>query len=580
MSGSSPSRAYQTCTVHSQAEMEHHREPESDEKLPGSQPYASSLLHETEHDTIEERKTPPKTLSFYLAFLALCIIVFIVSIDATALSVALPRIALDLHGTTLESFWASLSFLLAVAITQPLYNSISDVVGRLIPLYASFVFFFIGCVVFAVGQSMSVVITGRVLQGLGAGGLDVLSDVILADITTLKERPLYIGLFAIPMALGSILGPLLGALLSQGPGWRWIGWINLPIAGAGFILAVFFLRLKPIEKTLDQKLKSLDWIGLGLFALGSTIFTLPLSWAGSIYSWSSWRTLLPLLLGLLILIVLGFYERKPKEAVFPYRIFRNATAFVTLIGSFIHGAVLYSAILYLPLFFQAVNLETTLQSAISFLPLAASVVFFSVMGAGAVETLRKYRWSIVGSWVLSALGTGLWALFDNNSGKGLRAGLQMIAGAGLGVLFTVQFVPMQASCERTDDHGLAVGILTSFRLLGALIGISLCSTVFNSVFSSSIRELGDLPTGLEPLKDVKEAIGMIPLLRTIEMDPGTKLSLIDSYRTALMAIFLMLTGFSVLGLATSVFTQDLSLETEELGRQSMRASEKSGGDVA
>lgn len=108
------------------------------------------------------------------------------------------KITQDLHGTTLEAFWTSLSFILAIVITQPIYITISDVLGRKIPLYAAFLFFFVGSIVFGVAKNMPVLIVGRILQGLGGGGLDVLSEIILTDITSLKERPLFLGLTPSP----------------------------------------------------------------------------------------------------------------------------------------------------------------------------------------------------------------------------------------------------------------------------------------------------------------------------------------------------------------------------------------------
>lgn len=131
----------------------------------------------------------------------------------------------DLTGTTLEAFWASLCFLLAVLAVMPIIMSLSDVLGRKIPLYASFIIFITGSIVFAVANSMGILILGRVMQGLGGGGLDVLGEVILVDITTLKERPLYLGLFSIPMAGGAICGPVVGAALAENASWRWTSWI-------------------------------------------------------------------------------------------------------------------------------------------------------------------------------------------------------------------------------------------------------------------------------------------------------------------------------------------------------------------
>ena len=113
-------------------------------------------------------------------------------------------------------------------VTQPIYTSVSDALGRKVPLYAAFLLFTIGAVVFATAQDMAVLILGRVLQGLGGGGLDVLQEIILADMTTLKERSLYLGLITLPLAVGTILGPVVGALFSEFVSWRWIGWSELP----------------------------------------------------------------------------------------------------------------------------------------------------------------------------------------------------------------------------------------------------------------------------------------------------------------------------------------------------------------
>ncbi|KAF3004746.1 hypothetical protein E8E13_000096 [Curvularia kusanoi] len=156
-------------------------------------------------------KPAKKSLAFHLTFTAILINLFLYALDATTLAVATPAIASDLDGTSLESFWASISYLLAVAMTQPLYATLSDVLGRKHCIDAAYAFFFAGSIVFALAENMGAVIAGRVLQGLGGGGLDVLSEIIVTDMTTLQESPMYLGLMAIPTALGSVLGPTIGA---------------------------------------------------------------------------------------------------------------------------------------------------------------------------------------------------------------------------------------------------------------------------------------------------------------------------------------------------------------------------------
>ncbi|KAF5863477.1 hypothetical protein ETB97_009978 [Aspergillus alliaceus] len=264
---------------------------------------ASDLSLPVLPETEQARKRKP--LSFFFSSFSLLLMVFLVSLDATILAVAILAITSKLSGTTLTAVWANISFILAVVAIQPIYTSVSDIVGRRLPFYAAFTLFAIGSIVFSVSQSMSIIFLGRVLQGLGGGGLDVLSEIIVADITTLQERPLYIGLLSLPMAAGSILG----ALFSEYVDWRWIGWINLPVIAVALTLAIFFMRLKPLGQSLRTKIVRMDWIGMLLFPTGSALFALPLSWAGTI---------------------------------------------------FIHGLVLYNLLTYLLLFFQAVYLETPL----------------------------------------------------------------------------------------------------------------------------------------------------------------------------------------------------------------------------
>ena len=140
-------------------------------------------------------------------------------------------------------------------------------------------------------------------------------------------------------------------------------------------------------------------------------------------------------------------ESKPASPVLPYRNFRNTTAVATLIGAAVHGAVLYSFILYLPLFFQAVMLETPFRAAVSVLPTSACTIGFSVVGVLAVEVVRRYRWGVVANCLLMTSGVGLWELWENSSSRALLYGLQVIAAVGVGTLFTILTIPMTASVQ-------------------------------------------------------------------------------------------------------------------------------------
>lgn len=535
-----------------------------------------------------------KPLSFYLSFLALNICVLLVSLDATALSVALSVslsqpslldhhscvnkhvltthclfgqvITQDLHGTTLEAFWASLCFLLASVVVMPITTSLSDILGRKIPLFASFTIFLTGSIVFAVAQNMGVLILGRILQGLGGGGLDVLGEVILADITTLKERPLYLGLFSIPMAGGAICGPIIGAALAEYASWRWIGWINLPLGLAGLLLFIFFLRLRPTDTKLAAQLSRLDGLGMVLYLAGSTLMSLPLSWAGALYPWASYKTLVPFVLGCLVLLGLGFYEARPAQPLFPYRIFKSRTSTLTLLGSFIHGAVLNGGLLYLLLSFQATFQDTPFRSAIEVLPICVFIVVFSIFGAVSVEFLRRYKLLTIAAWPCLAVGVGLFALWKPGVSAAMKYGPQVLAGVGLGVLFTICTFPMNAA-QHVDDAGLAIGIMVSFRMFGSMTGLAIGSTVFHNVFEQRISKLNPLPSEFATIRDVREAIGFIPFLRKIDHTLPGYSEVVEAYQVSFMAVFLVLASLGVVGFISALFIEELSLENDEVGRQ-------------
>ncbi|KAI0193449.1 MFS general substrate transporter [Astrocystis sublimbata] len=509
-----------------------------------------------------------KPFGFYLAFIGLSFNVFVFSLDATTLAVAIPSIAHQLHGTTLESFWGSIAYLLGVVITQPLYASISDVFGRKPPYYVAMLLFLIGSVVFALAPNMVAIIAARVLQGLGGGGLNVLADIIITDMTTLQERSRYYSLLAFPIALGTVLGPTIGALFSDYADWRWIGWMNLPFLAIAFPLVYVFLRLRPLDAALQSRVSKFDWVGMSLFTVGAAAFVIPLSWAGSLYAWGAWQTLLPLLLGAAVLAFFAIYERRPEAPIIPPRLFQSRTAVMTLIGATVHGLTLYPLLQYLPFFFQAVSLESPIQSAVTMLP--TSII--SCVSAGAATAALSDRWGGYRSrvrmcWVLSTLGSGLLALLDSESSASTRLGTPIVWGAGIGGLLQLLLLPLQASVQNADDVGLAIGVLVTVRILGGVVGVAIGATVFSSVFAASIANVRYLPGSLAVLKQADQAIGFIPTLRTLDVPADVLAPVLGAYLDAMRAVFYTMTGFGVIGILSSVFTEALTIEKTDLGAQ-------------
>ncbi|KAJ5465787.1 hypothetical protein N7530_009574 [Penicillium desertorum] len=434
---------------------------------------------------------------------------------------------------------------------QPVWASISNEFGRKPPLYIPIGLFFIGSIVFATAQNMGAIIVGRVLQGLGGGGIDVLVQVILADMTTLEERSTYLGLMAIPSAVGNIMGPTVGALFATYASWRWIGWINLPWLGIGTPLVIIFLKLRPIplDSTLVGNLKRLDWIGIALLIIGISILVIPMSWAGSLYPWPSWQTLLSMFLGVAMLVAFGLYEGKPTDPIVPHRIFHSKTGNVTLIGGFLHGAVLVSLLQYLPLLYQAVDVSVA----------AVSMMLVPLFGG--------YVWLLRLSWVILTLGSGLLALFEVESSASMCYGLPILWGQGVALL-RLNILPMQASVKNVDDTGLAIGQFLTIRMFGGLVGLTISSSIFNNVFSRTITDTTLRLTGaLAPPKDASNAVSFIDSLGSLHVPISTLDQVLGVYLKCFHTIFYVMTGLSALGLVSSIFLDEINLKGRGLGNQ-------------
>ncbi|KAM0501069.1 hypothetical protein ACHAP8_004797 [Fusarium lateritium] len=531
---------------------------------PNNQPQRQAL--EVAQEDQPSQPKQKKSVAFKLSFIGLAAILFVFQIDATALGIALPTIANELNGSSLESFWANLSYTLCGLVMQPVWASISDAFGRKPPLYACIGLFFVGSIVFAVAQDMKTIIVGRVLQGFGGGGIDVLVQVILTDMTTLEERATYLGLMGIPNAVGNILGPSVGALFATYASWRWIGWVNLPILGFGAPLVFFFLRLRSITVN-SSNVERLDWIGMGLVVSGITIIVLPLSWAGSLFPWSSWQTLLPMLLGVVVLAVFVWFESKPAVPIMPHRLFHSKTANMTLIGGFMHGAILVSLLQYLPLIYQAVYLETAIKSAVFLLPTSITSVVIAVFSMMMVPLFGGYTWLLRLSWVLLILGTSILALFQISSSSSMLFGLPVIWGTGVALL-RLQLLPMQASVQKAEDTGVAIGQFFTIRMFGGLIGLTIASAIFNTVFAKTILSSSvPLEGPLAPLADSSKAVAFIKEFPSLDISQHTLNDILTVYLTCFRTIFYTMTGFGAVGLLASMFIAEIDLKSQDRGNQ-------------
>lgn len=309
------------------------------------------------------------SVRLYLAFATLSVITMMVALDGTSLSVALPLISDKLGGTAIEAFWSGTSFLLCSTVFQPSFASFSHIFGRKPMIMTGLVFFVAGAIVAAVSHDFTVLLIGRSLQGVGGGGLIALTEIVVTDLVPLRLRGQWFGVISAMWALGSVSGPIIGGAFAHGDTWRWIFWINLPFTAIALVCVPLFVTLAFKPSHFTAQLARVDWFGSFLFIASTTSFLIPVTWGGVSYPWTSWRTLVPLCLGIAGLITFAAYEEViASEPLIRLVIFKNRTSAVSYIATVLHGMILWSLLYYLPLYYEAVQGFSAVISGVALFP--------------------------------------------------------------------------------------------------------------------------------------------------------------------------------------------------------------------
>ena len=282
------------------------------------------------------------------------------------------------------------------------------------------------------------------------------------------------------------------------------------------------------------------------------------------YSWSSWRTLVPLILGASGLIgFILFEEFVAPEPLIRLVVFKNRTAAVTYVGTFIQGMVLWSLLYYLPLYYEAVKGLSPTLSGIAVFPETFTVAPASVIVGILITKTGRYRWAIWGGWVLSTLGTGLLYLLDVNTSTVRWVFLNLVSGLGLGMLFPSMAFAIQASSTNAD-LAFAIAMFAFFRAFGQAIGVAIGGTVFQNQMKVKLLAIPDLASKADQYS--RDATSLVQIIKGMQ-DGAMKLQLQQSYADSLKVVWLTMCGLSALGLILSVWTRGLDLnkplETEQ-----------------
>jgi EmrB/QacA subfamily drug resistance transporter len=492
--------------------------------------------------------TGPSTRRVRLVFCALLLALLLAVLEQTIVATALPEIAGELQGLD-RMPWVINAYLLAATIALPVHGKLGDLFGRKGVFQFAIVVFVIGSALAGWSRSMDQLIAFRAIQGVGAGGLLVGVQAIIADIVPARRRGRFLGVVGAVFGLSSVAGPLLGGFVTDHASWRWCFSFAVPCGLVALLVVAAALRLpKPAGRA------RLDVLGALFLAAASTFLVLLTSWGGTEYAWDS-RVTLGLAAGaagttLLFLVV----ESLVREPVLPLRLFRDSVLNVTSLVGAVVGVALFGAAGCLPTFLQMVKGASATESGLLMLPLMGGIVVASIVSGQLISRTGRYRvFPVLGS-ALSAAGMWLLSHLQTDTPRLEFSVWQAVLGVGIGLMTPVLILAVQNAVPPAD-LGVATGAHLYVRQIGAVLGAAVLGTLFADRLTDALAER--LAVGAE----LPDPASLTPRM-VHAMEPALRDGYIQAYTDAMPRTFLSFVPVLVLGLFIAFFLKEKPLMSQ------------------
>ncbi|MGV9558801.1 MDR family MFS transporter [Streptomyces sp. NPDC003522] len=497
-------------------------------------------------DRAEGTSRGPRQHSVRLALIPLLLAMLPSSLGTTIVATSMPTIAGELGGVAHLS-WAVTSYTLAAAASIPVWGRLGDMYGRTRWLVVAMSVFLTGSALCGLAQDMTELIAARTLQGLGGGGLAVGVMAVIGELIPPRERGRYQGMITSVMVFSMIVGPLVGGGITDTVGWRWTFLVNLPLGALALLLIARLVRVAGPRREAH-----IDYLGAVLLVTCIVSFVLVVTWGGVKHPWNS-----PVILSLSALCaaaLAGFVRAQSRAAqpVLPPRLFRTLNFSLMAVLSFTNGFVMFGAVLYLPLYQQAVHGVSATGSGLLLLPMLGALVLVSQLSGRTVARTGRYKALQSGGAAAMLAGTLLLSQVDTHTPRLTAALCMTLLGAGMGALGQNVMTVAQNSVT-AQDVGAASAAMTLFRTLGQSVGVA----VMGTLFTSRVREvMAHRAHGAAPLSDTRlDAHGMSRL------EAGTRAAYRAAVAQGVQGAFLLASLAAGLALLAALLVREVPLRT-------------------
>ena len=453
----------------------------------------------------------------------------------------------------------------------------ADIFGRRWLIMFAVGIFVIGSAISGAAPTMGVLIVGRIIQGSGGGGINVVVNIIISDLVPLRDRGKFLAIVFAAISVGTSIGPIMGGIIVQNTTWRWVFFLNIPVGCASLALLFVFLKVSSVpSSTLKEKLKQIDYGGNVIFITGVSFILVALTYSGTLWAWTSYQTIVSLVFGVFALAGFILYEGSNwcVKPTVPLRLFGNRTSASAYALTFLHSMLTLLVIYYLPVYFQAALLASTTTSGVDMLPTVVIMVPLSAISGVLLSKLGRYKPFHYAGFALLALGLGCFITLNASSPTVAWVLVQVVAAIGAGLVLSTLLPAVQAELPE-GDIAAATGTWAFMRSFGIVWGVSVPAAIFNAQFDQLSYRIPDAGARAQLSGGAAYEHATADFLNTFE--PALRRIIQDVYADSLKVVWIFATAMAGLGLLLVFLERETVLRTKLETKFGLEDEKKAGG---